>query len=81
VPVVLRIGPYVFFFYSQENNEPPHIHVRRDQALAKFWLDPISLAYNYRFPNHEITRLRSLVQEHRDLFRESWNDYFEGPTN
>jgi hypothetical protein len=81
MPVVLRIGPYVFFFYSQENNEPPHIHVRRDQSLAKFWLIPISLAYNRRYPVHEITHLRHLVEEHQELFLRSWNDYFEGTTN
>ena len=62
MPVVLRIGPYVFFFYSEENNEPPHIHIRRDRSLAKFWLDPISLASNRGHPNHEVTYLRRLVE-------------------
>jgi len=81
MPVVLRIGPYVFFFYSQENNEPPHIHIRRDRSLAKFWLNPISLAYNSRFPNQELTQLRRLVEEHRELLLGSWNDYFEGTTD
>jgi hypothetical protein len=67
MPVVLRIGPYVFFFYSLENNEPPHIHVRRDKMLAKFWLDPVSLAYNGRYPVHEVRHLGRLVQEHPEL--------------
>jgi hypothetical protein len=40
MPVGLRIGPYSFLFYSLENDEPPHIHVRRDRNIAKFWLDP-----------------------------------------
>jgi Domain of unknown function (DUF4160) len=34
MPVVLRIGPYVFFFFSLENDEPPHIHVQRDRDVA-----------------------------------------------
>jgi hypothetical protein len=29
MPVVLRIGPYTFFFYAEEGDEPPHIHIRR----------------------------------------------------
>jgi Domain of unknown function (DUF4160) len=36
---VLRIGPYRFYFYSHEPNEPPHIHVDRDDMTAKYWLD------------------------------------------
>ena len=40
MPDVLRIGPYRFYFWSRENQEPPHIHVKRDRALAKFWIDP-----------------------------------------
>ena len=81
MPVVLRIGPYVFFFYSQENNEPAHIHVRRDNNLANFWLEPVSLAYNGRFPLQEIAVMRKLVQQHRELFLRSWDDYFEGAEN
>ena len=46
MPTVLRIGPYRFHFYSRENNEPPHIHVTREEMEAKFWLRPVSLANN-----------------------------------
>ncbi len=76
MPVILRIGPYTFFFFSLENNEPPHIHVKRDQDLAKFWLTPVSLASNRYFPLHELTRIRILVQENRELLLKGWNDYF-----
>ena len=40
MPTVLRRGPYRFFFYSSDRAEPPHVHVERDENLAKFWLDP-----------------------------------------
>ena len=43
MPEVLRIGPYKFFIVSLDYNEPPHIHVRRENNVAKFWLDPVSL--------------------------------------
>src|SRR5438270_11724045 len=32
LPSVLRSGPYRFFFYSADQDEPPHIHVERDRA-------------------------------------------------
>jgi len=41
MPTVLREGPYRFFFYSSDGDEPLHIHVQRDEAIARFWLDPL----------------------------------------
>jgi hypothetical protein len=63
MPTVMRIGPYRFHFYSREENEPPHIHVARDDMEAKFWLRPISLAYNHKFPKAELSRIEKLVEE------------------
>ena len=42
MPTILRDGPYRCFFYSGEGREPPHVHVERDDAVAKFWLHPVS---------------------------------------
>ena len=36
MPTVLRIGPFRFFFYSNESGEPAHIHIQQDKMLAKF---------------------------------------------
>jgi hypothetical protein len=44
MPTALIVGPYRFFFYSGDGGEPPHIHVERDQHVAKVWLDPVRLA-------------------------------------
>src|ERR1700674_2353484 len=49
MPTVLRSGPYRFYFYSHEPNEPPRIHVDREDLSAKFWLDPSQLARNFGF--------------------------------
>ena len=46
MPTVLVDGPYSFIFFSSDGAEPPHIHVRRDRQLVKFWLEPISLSKN-----------------------------------
>jgi hypothetical protein len=76
MPTVLRIGPYRFFFYSNENGEPPHIHIQRDRMLAKFWLDPVTLAGSTRFSSKELRKLNALVIENRETFLEVWNEYF-----
>lgn len=43
MPVVFRFKGYRFFFYSNEGEpqEPLHVHVRRGEAAAKFWLEPL----------------------------------------
>ena len=46
MPTVLRIGPFRFHFYSDEYNEPPHIHVATADGECKFWHDPVKLASN-----------------------------------
>jgi len=76
VPTILRVGPYRFFFYSNENSEPAHIHVQRERALAKFWITPVALASSAGFPAQELTKLSRLVQENAALFVEAWNEFF-----
>jgi len=63
MPTVLRIGPYRFFFYSNENNEPAHIHIQRDRMLAKFWLNHVALASSTRFSSKELRKVEALVIE------------------
>lgn len=38
LPTVAKIGPYRFFFFANENDEPPHIHVVRNRLLEA-WND------------------------------------------
>jgi len=78
MPVLLRIRGYRFFFYSLEDREAPHIHVAQAGCYAKFWLDPLTLASNRGFRSHELTVIRELVLENRDLFLEKWHAYFSG---
>ena len=76
MPTILRIGPYRFYFYSHEPNEPPHIHVDRDDCTAKVWLTSTALARNIGFRGKELARIISIVQDNRDLLLEAWNEFF-----
>ena len=76
MPDALRIGPYRFFFWSRENSEPPHVHVKRDQLEAKFWLEPVEVAQNWGFRRHELNRIAKLVEENQEALLESWNEFF-----
>ncbi len=76
MPTVLRIGPFRFFFYSNEKGESAHIHIQRERMLAKFWLQPIALASSTRFSPKELSKLESLVKENKEILLEAWNEYF-----
>ena len=77
-PTVLREGPYRFYFYSHEPNEPPHVHVDCDDQSAKLWLEPVTLAYNLGFSDKEPGKIESIVREHQQQLLEAWPEYF-GP--
>jgi len=76
MPTVFRSGPYRFYFFSNESNEPPHIHVDRDDLSAKFWLEPVQLVRNFGFREHELRTIQSLVIDHREEVLEAWHEFF-----
>jgi len=76
-PTVFRSGPYRLFFFSNEGNEPPHVHVQRDRMLAKFWLTPVTLVSSTGFSAHELKRIRHIVADEQDALLEKWHEYFK----
>ena len=54
LPTVLRNGPYRFFFYSADRDEPAHVHIERDDASAKLWLEPVWFEGSRGFGRGEI---------------------------
>ena len=69
------IGAYRFFFYSFDCNEPPHVHVKREDLTCKFWLEPVDLAGNDGFPAHELTQLRRIVTANHKRLLEAWHEH------
>jgi hypothetical protein len=76
MPTVLRVGPYRFFFYSNEGNEPPHIHVEAGEKLAKFWLQPVNLASTMGYNGSEIRQIEGLVRHHHKTLIKAWRKHF-----
>lgn len=77
MPTILRVDGLRFYFHSHEPNEPPHVHVDRGGASAKFWLHDGSVAYNAGFAARDLGTLRRVVQDRRDEFLEAWNGFFK----
>ncbi len=78
MPTVLRIGPYRFFFYADERQEPPHIHIVAAEKEAKYWLLPLQRAWNDGFRSGELKEIEAIMAGNLNLLLEAWNDFFSG---
>jgi hypothetical protein len=52
-----------------------HVHVRRDRKEAKFWLAPVSMAWNSGFSARELNEIRRLIIEHEQEIIEAWHEH------
>ena len=76
MPIVQNIpGPYRFFFYSFDCNEPMHVHVKRENMVCKFWLEPVVLSKNHGFSPHELNHIRQLIQSNLNEIVEAWHEH------
>ena len=76
MPTVLRVDGFRFFFWSNEGQEPAHIHVQRQSEYAKFWLSPVSLARARGFNAGELNELLKIVHSKQTFFLEKWHEFF-----
>ncbi len=79
MPVVFRYKGYRFFFYSNEGDplEPLHIHVRKAEASAKFWLEPdVTVAESYAMKSSELRELMDVAIQNKERIERYWNEYF-----
>ncbi|MEW6419199.1 MAG: DUF4160 domain-containing protein [Nitrospirota bacterium] len=76
MPTVKNIpGPYRFFFYSFDCNEPMHVHVQRERMICKFWLDPVALNKNHGFTSKELNIIREIIYNNRNKIVEAWYEH------
>ena len=78
MPTVLRARSYRFFSVSLDRGEPPHIHVQRENKVAKVWLEPVALERAGGFSRVELNVILRLVDEHRERLIRSWHEFFGG---
>jgi hypothetical protein len=76
MPTINIPGPYEFGFFSNENAEPSHVHVAREDKECKFWIGPVRFAKNWGFPGHELRKIEKLVREHEHEIQAVWDRHF-----
>jgi len=77
MPTILRIASFRFHFYSDEGNEPAHIHVRGAAGECKFWLAPVALARNRGLAPRDLRDIERLVFENEQLLIDKYHEYHD----
>ena len=75
MPTVHREAGFAFYFYSEEGNEPPHVHADKGDGTAKFWLDPVRLASTEGLKVSELRKAMRIVQREQASLLASWNEF------
>jgi hypothetical protein len=78
MPKIFEWNGYRFFFYSNEGEprEPRHVHVRKGEQIAKFWIDPVSLSGSYEMSSSELRAIERVIEQNVELIRSKWDEFF-----
>lgn len=80
MPTVLYIYGWRFFFYSNEGNEPIHIHAEKGDIECKFWIlvDEVDIkeAFAYNLTPAARQEARKIIFQHFDIIVQAWDTFF-----
>ena len=72
----LAYWPVSVLLLFWRRGEPPHIHVERDELIAKLWLEPVRLARSGSFGAPELREIERMTTDNAAQLLEAWNEYF-----
>jgi hypothetical protein len=76
MPVIYRYNGYVFFFYSSDRKERMHVHVRKGDGVAKYWLEPVEFFNSAGFRPSQLSEIRAIIEKNHENFIQEWKRYF-----
>ena len=85
MPQLLRIGPYIIYFWSNENEplEPVHVHIAEGRANAnatKLWITSTGKVLvcnnNSRIPERVLRNIIRVIEANSTEFVEAWLEHF-----
>jgi len=85
MPTILRIRGWRVFFYSDEGNEPVHVHAQKGDAECKMWLREdiydVEQAWAYNLSPRLNREIRKIIFDHFELILEEWERHLGGQGN
>ncbi len=86
MPQLLRIGPYIIYFWSNENMplEPIHVHIAKGKATAnatKLWITSTGKAIvsnnNSNIPDRILKRIIRVIEGNSEYIVDKWKEHFD----
>ena len=81
MPTVLYIFGWRLFFYSNEGDEPVHIHAEKGDMECKFWLlsDEVEIreAFSYNMTPQATREIKKIIYQHFDVIVDAWMTHFK----
>lgn len=76
MPTILLVRGWRVFFYTNEGNEPIHVHARKGQAECKLWIREdiydVEEAWSHGLGPQLRREIREIVFSHFELIVEEW---------
>lgn len=82
MPSILDFMGYKIYFWSNENNEPIHVHISKGKQIenaTKFWIgrDCIELVHNQsQIPQSDLKKIQKYLWANRAIIIEKWYNFF-----
>jgi Ni,Fe-hydrogenase maturation factor len=81
MPTILFIYGWRLFFYSNEGNEPIHVHAEKGEMECKFWIITeeieIEEAFSFQMTPQAKKEIKKIIYQHFDLIVDAWNSHFK----
>lgn len=85
MPQIFKIGPYIIYFWSNENNplEPVHVHIAKGKASingTKVWITSSGKTLlcnnNARIPDSVLRNLLRMIEANSNVIIAKWKMHF-----
>ena len=79
MPTVLLVTGWRLFFYSNEGNEPIHVHCQKAEKECKYWLDrnnfALHEAYSYNMNSRDKRDIKKIIFEYFEFIEHEWDRF------
>ena len=83
MPTILLLLGWRLHFYSNERNEPIHLHAEKAEKECKYWIDveafEIREAFAYNMSPRDTREVRKIIFEHFDHLVAEWRRVHGNP--
>ena len=83
MPSLFKVGSYLVFFWSNENNEPIHVHIgigKPNSNSTKIWITSnggcVVANNSSRIPQGDLTELLSIISAQFFFICSKWKEHF-----